>query len=1203
MTETPFNVGTLIESRYRVLTVIGSGGMGTLYRVSDEARSNEILALKTVRLKTQTTERAESAERFQREFQLLTQLRHPNLVSVYNFGITTNSELYFTMEWIEGEDLEPKQHPLEPAATIPVMIQVCRALAYLHARGVIHGDLKPQNILMTGDAGDGEPHVKIVDFGLAHEIRSSEDRARYYTPGYTAPEARHPHPIDHRTDLYSLGAMWFALLVGKPPMFMPGAGRERLIRFALDESLEGQGQIPKAVAAVIARLMATSPDDRYASANEVIEAVNEITGNAYQLETQETASSYALRTHFVNREEEIEALQTLWEQAKSDEGKLVLIGGEGGVGKTRLVAELEVQAELEGARVVWGQCVESGGSAYQPWREVLRVLVRYVEGMNGTAGDAAMQQVGPVLATLLPELWERDYMETLEPPANLDPPAAQQRLNNNIVRVMHVAAELRPTILIIENAHWADEATLEMLRFLARLPGKRGLLTCITYRDDEVEADHLLETLEGTTSHSGGDHYGEQVQRVRLRRLSPNVTTELVRSMLGLEQLPALLAERVQQTTGGNAFFVQELIRSLATEGKVLRRTVRGWQVDGKALREAELPESIRQVVWRRMGQLSPDGQRVLSWAAGTGLVFWERGVAEVGQVAWQRVRIALREGLEQGLVVERDETSFAGEREYIFLNPTVWEVSYEGVPREERRENHARAAAWLMAHSDEEVADHLGLIADHLERAGQAEQAVTYLHQAGEQAAAQFANAEAIAYFGRALDLIPKDDASERNGFEKIAKRYTILLAREQVYHLQGAREAQEEDLAALQALANALDDDAQQGAVGSRRAEVALRQANYAEATSDYPATIAAAQEAIRLAQAAQDASKEAAGHMLWGVGLMHQGNYKAARFQLEQALNLAQAAQLRLVEADSLHYLGLVSRYQGDNVQAQTYLEQALSVYRELGNRQGEGMILRHLGDIFKDIDDYARAQTYLEQALHLFRETGGRQGEGFVLNNLGDVFRHLGYYARARANFEEGLRIFREIDDEMGETTVLINLALVFHNLGDDENARAHSEEALHVSSIRSNDQGYAFTSLGHALVGLGRLAEATDAYRQALVLRHELGQHHMAMETLAGLANVSLVQGDLHQAQTQVDEILSYLDQGNSLGGTEEVCRIYLTCYHVLRANQDPRAKAFLDTTHCLLQERAAKISDEEMRRSFLENVTAHREIIKAWKSR
>jgi len=1143
VTETESQVGELIENRYRVLSVIGSGGMGILYRASDEAhhdgaRNGEIVALKTVKLNLPGTETSEGVERFQREFQLLTQLRHPNLVSVYDFGVTTGGELYFTMEWIEGQNLEPSRHPLEPAATTPVIVQICRALAYLHARGVIHGDLKPANVLITREAGD---QVKIVDFGVALELRSPEVRARSYTPGYSAPEVKEQRPVDHRADLYSLGAMWYALLVGEPPTFMPGAGKERLIRFTLEEALKAQDQIPTVIGDVIARLLATSPTDRYGSANEVVVAVNRVTGSAYQLETRETAESYALRTRFVDREAEMKVLRTLWEQAQSGEGKLVLVGGEAGVGKTRLVEELEVQAELEGARVVWGQCVEQGGSAYHSWREALRVLMRYVEAADGAGLE--LERVGPVLAALLPELWERDYMASLAPPADLDPQAAQQRLNNAIAQVLRAAAGLRPTVIVIEDAHWADGATLALLSFLTRIPGQVGLLVCVTYRSDEIGPEHPLVSLAG-----------EQVQRIPMQTLSPQVTTDLVCSMLGLEQLPPLLTERLQRTTGGNAFFVQELIRSLAEDGEVLQRTVEGWRVDGKALREARLPESIRQVVWRRLAQLSEETRQMLGWAAVVGSVFWEKAVAEVGQVARAQVRAALREGLEQELVVERDESAFAGEREYLFNNPTVRQVAYESVPQEERRETHGRVAAWLVARSDEEVGEHLGLIGDHLEKAGQVKQAAMYLRQAGEQAAAQFANAEAVGYLGRALGLASQDAPAER---------YDLLLAREKVYALQGARKDQLQDLVALQELAEALDD-AQPGAVGSRRAEVALRRAIHAEVIGDYPAAIAAARVAIGLARAARDMSSEATGYVRWGFALWRQGEYKAAQTQLERALHLARTAGVRQVEADSLNNLGTVSNLQGDHAGARTYKEQALCIYREIGHRQGESIVLIHLGLVSLQQGNYDEARTYCEQALHIAREIG----------------------------------------DRLGECRALANLGLLSHQMGDDKVARELSQKGLRIAQeIGSRRwQGYALTNLGHTLEGLEHMAETADAYQQALDMRRESGEPHLAMESLSGLARVSLAQGDLQLAQAQVKEILDYLET-NTLDGTDEPFRVYLTCYRVLRANQDLRAQDILNKAHCLLQEQAAKISDEGLRRSFLENVAVHREIIRAWKNR
>jgi tetratricopeptide (TPR) repeat protein len=229
-------------------------------------------------------------------------------------------------------------------------------------------------------------------------------------------------------------------------------------------------------------------------------------------------------------------------------------------------------------------------------------------------------------------------------------------------------------------------------------------------------------------------------------------------------------------------------------------------------------------------------------------------------------------------------------------------------------------------------------------------------------------------------------------------------------------------------------------------------------------------------------------------------------------------------------------------------------------------------------------------------------------------LGRVLTQLGDYAAAKDRYEQALRVSNEIGDRPLECLLLCSQSLLFHQRGDDQAARTCSRRALLIA--QETDEavhiGNALISLGHALVGLGHLGEAADAYRQALDKRREQEQHNMAMEPLAGLARVSLAQGHLSQAQVWVEEILEHLGagaplasdgtspSGHALDGAEEPFWVYLTCYRVLHTNGDPRAQEVLTAAHDLLQERAAKIEDEELRRSFLENVAANREIVRAW---
>jgi tetratricopeptide (TPR) repeat protein len=344
-------------------------------------------------------------------------------------------------------------------------------------------------------------------------------------------------------------------------------------------------------------------------------------------------------------------------------------------------------------------------------------------------------------------------------------------------------------------------------------------------------------------------------------------------------------------------------------------------------------------------------------------------------------------------------------------------------------------------------------------------------------------------------------------------------------------------------------------------------------------------------------------------------------------KQALGISREISDRRGEAWALLNLGRVCHRLGDNPVALSHLERALRIYREVGYQRYEGLLLLNLSFVRYDRGEYSKAGHCLEQALDIFRETGSRQFEGWGLNHMGVLAASRGEYTEAKVYYEQAESIFREIGDLRSEGQGLVNLGLLSHHLGDDDVACQYGQRALEIARKVGDRplQSDALTRLGHALAGLGRLSEAADAYRQAADIRQELNQPHIAMEPTAGLACISMAQRDPIQAMVYVQEILEHLETktpasgiappsalhtqrdardpkrsektGHALEGTDEPLRIYLSCYRVLRANRDPRARALLRTAYDLLQERAANIDDEQRRRSFLENVQPHREIV------
>lgn len=976
---------------------------------------------------------------------------------------------------------------------------------------------------------------------------------------------------------------------------------------------------------------------------------------------------------FVERERELAQLRAFLDGTLAGQGQVCFVTGEAGSGKTTLITEFARRAEEANANLVIaiGTCdAETGiGDPYLPFREILGLLTGDVEAKlaqgaitqenanrlrgllrwSGKAllrfgpdligimipGAAMMAKVGAFAADQagwvekLEKLVERKGLREAQDraPGASNLALEQSHIFEQYTNVLKALAAEQPLMLMLDDLQWADAASTSLLFHLGRRIGESRILIVGAYRPDELAVGregkrHPLEKVLTEFKRYFGDIWLDLdvVDKAKAR--------QFVDALLDTE--PNRLGEDFRQAlfrhTGGHPLFAIELLRDMQERGDLTQDEQGRW-VEDRALEWGMLPARVEGVIEERIGRLEEELRQTLTVASVEGEDFTAQVIARLQEMSERYLVHRLTQELDRQyrLVQEHGIKRIGGQRLslYRFRHNLFQSYLYNNLGQAEREFLHEDVGKALEELYGDQVDEIAVQLAYHFEEAGLEEKARHYLYQAGEQARRQYAHEEAVAYLSRALELTPETDYAER---------YAILSARERAYDVQGEREAQRGDLAILKELAEALEDD-------GRRAEVAVRLAYYAYVTSDYPAAIAAAQQATVLAQTADVVESEADGYLWHGVALYRQGHYPEASVQLEEALRLAQAAGLCRAESDSLRALGALAFVQGDSARARGYWEQALVLCREVGDRRGEGNTLNNLGIVTRQQGNYTGAQGYYEQALALFREIGDRRGEAFAVNslgtitgqqrnyagardyfeqalalghemgdrrgeafplaNLGEVCLLTGDYAGARGYLEQALTLFREIGDRRFDSHILAYLGLLCHRLGDDEAARQHSQQALGIAREvgARHEESYALTVLGHALVELGRLEEAAAAYRDAQDLWRELGHLGLATESLAGLARVSLAQGDPSQAQ--VEEILSYLET-NSLEGTDEPFRVYLTCYRVLKANQDPRAQEILTTAYNLLQEHAGNTTDEQMRRSFLENVPAHRELVREW---
>lgn len=910
-----------------------------------------------------------------------------------------------------------------------------------------------------------------------------------------------------------------------------------------------------------------------------------------------------LSAPMVGRDAELATLQATFEGVVSGHcWRLAAVTGEAGIGKTRLrreflawVTQVHPQAHILTAR----SYVHTQTTPYYLVAGLLRAVFKMSEDIDATT---AGERLRDGLHALDPTLDEPEFRYRLgslasvlglalpdDPLLGLEPEQRRDRTFLSLERTLLAVVAGAPHLIVIEDLHWADALSLAFIERLvqsaARGPaGGRGAMLLALSRPPETAGSHLARVL----AHMAGPPHNTMA----LPRLDRTQAGALVTALLD-QSIPADLLALVVEHAQGNPFFVEEILRSFLEDNVlVLDPTSGRWRVT-RVVADVKVPTTVQDVLAARLDRLSHGDKQIVQHAAIIGRTFWQRLLAEIVAPTHDRqslevVETAL-EGLEARQFVARlGESQIAHDWEWVFQHVLIQEVAYAGVLKAVRRRVHRQVAQWLEAHVCERTGFLIPLIAYHYERGDVPAKAVEYLRRAGGQAAAQFANADAVSYFSRAVALLEQVDDSP---VPVRQQHYALLLGREGVYGLLGEREAQTADLAQLQALADEMDDD-------RRRAEVALRHAAYNEAIGDFPAALVAAQAAILSAERAGDGHHALTGRIAWGRALWWQGNLEHSHQRLEEALALAREQGDVQGEAASLHYLGTVLYFLGDCHSARDHLEKALSLRRALADRRGEATSLGNLVAVYDGLGDLARGKTCSQRALEIARAIGDRRGEAQALSNLASICHALGDLMTARDHHMSSLALYRAIGDRRGEALAAENLGLVLHELGDHQAARRYCEEALTIERTIGDrvGEGYSLTHLGLALEGQGELAGAAAAYEEALHLRRDLGQAACAIDDLAGLARVALKRAQLGQAVSYVEEALAWIDE-HGVDSIEYPLRVYLTSADVLMATrQVERAVDVLVTANGLLLERAARISDEATRRVFLENVPVHRQI-------
>jgi len=729
---------------YRIEAVIGRGGVGTVYRAA------QLSLQRDVALKLLTPARgADQAfrERFLEESVLAASLDHPHIVPVYDAG-EVEEILYMAMRYVPGSDLQGmirREGRLSAHASVAILEQIAGALEAAHAAGLVHRDVKPSNVLISGAHGAEQPlHAWLGDFGLSRRLADPAEPTGDRPLGtvhYVAPEQIRGEAVDGRADIYSLGCLLYECLTGSVPFAhssVPGVLYAHLEAPAPLVSERDAG-LPVALDEVIAWALAKSPADRPQTATELARAAARalgggfVSGDAPAPRTGAERVSRARRARasrpVVGRLIESEDLVSLLDDAISGVGGIALLSGEAGIGKTTLARQLSTLAEQRGTPAVWGvgASVEAA-RPYWHWIQIVRAIAGRREGRE------VFRTLGPVgawLHTIVPDL-ELGLPE----PGSSSSDEGRFHLYDALLRLLEIAADRVGLLVVLDDLQLADEASLLALSYISRSVADKRILIVGTQRDLEQEytrrdAAPFSELVRPTLG-------------IVLKGLPPADVARMIESRRD-EPPPEALVKRIHGLTGGNPLFVSELLSLLEAE--------RGLDDSAVAAGAMPLPAGVRDAITARLELLTPDGRDLLKVASVIGHQFH----AGTLSIAADTPAVAVLELLDEAVRLRLVRPIADSPDGYGFDHGLIQATLYDAMPRGRRLALHDAVARALERDQDSASGDGLAEIAHHyLEAApaGDPERAVGYARRAGDRAMAKFAYAQAVGMYRRALGV-----------------------------------------------------------------------------------------------------------------------------------------------------------------------------------------------------------------------------------------------------------------------------------------------------------------------------------------------------------------------------------------------------------------------------------------------------------------
>jgi tetratricopeptide (TPR) repeat protein len=1124
---------------YEIISPLGAGGMGEVWRARD-TRLNREVAIKV--LPASFANEADRLQRFEQEARATSALNHPNIVTIHELG-EIGAGRFIVMELVEGRTLRALMElSLSLDALAQLGSQMAKALSAAHAAGITHRDIKPENIMVRGDG-----YVKVLDFGLARLVPTGLDREaatlQYTEPGtllgsarYMSPEQARGESVSPPSDIFSLGQIFYEIATGRHP-------------FATDSilgtlnAITGQvpvtpsrlnPDIPSAIEALILNMLQKDARLRPTAA-EVEVALAEIGGQSFSGESRSPVLRQRTR-HTVGREKAHAELREALTSAFAGKGLLMCVPGEPGMGKTTLVEDFlsDLRAAAEPCIIARGRCSErlAGTEAYLPWLEALDGLLRGADAQGRTSvfGDESIVQTTKRLAPT----WYAQAMPLQPDDSSVERllaerAASQERMKREFGALLEEVSERRPLVLFFDDLHWADVSTIDLLAFLANKFDSMRVLIIATYRQsDLLLAKHPFLQVRPDLQARG------VCREIELGFLS----REEIEKYLALEfpehLFPAELPALIHSKTEGNPLFVADLVRYLRDRGVIASEQGRWVLAQSLPGIERDLPESVRGMIERKIGQLGEEDRRLLVAASVQGYEFDSAIVAKALELdpadVEERLEVLERVNALVRFVSEREFPGRVLTLRYRFVHVLYQNALYASLRPTRRAQLSATVAEALLACYGEQSATVASELAFLFETARDWSRASDYYLAAANNASEVFANQEAGVLAQRGLEMLrllpePTEYAKQELALQTmlgqslmVAKGYAVPEV-EQAFIRARELSLQLNDLTQL------------------FRAEFSLAIVYVVRA--EYQRAFDHGEHCLRLAEKARNQVMLMQSHWVIGLSQCYLGKFGAARDHFEQTIAIHDAAGI-----DSAYsmYGAVLSRahlarmllYLGYPDRSQQVMKEAIVRAERMRHPVGfaNTLALAAYLEAF-----HRRVEMTLELAA-----TTARHAEEHGLPYYSAVAMLTRGWGLAMQNQEKGIELIRRglasslaIGTRQQHGYFLALLAEALNRAGRVEEGLATLSEALDVTK-QNNEPFYEaelYRLKGDALVkaGVVSFSEAESCFHRAIEIARQQQAKSFELRAVMSLARLWQQQGKREEGRAILAETYDWFTEG------------------------------------------------------------------------